>query len=266
MWQAWLVMARRHRRGRVRSGGVRRSGLAGRWLAGQRWRLRWGLMVPAFSLVSVLLIFGAAGLSLTLYRRAAPESSMMDGPIGARIGLTTGLLLLAALTADAGGGLGMMARFRLHAMGVFDAQWALQVQVLTERAVGDGAGRRTGPGAGGDCRSDDGAAGVSGVVDAGECGAAGGAVAGVDDGVWGGGGVAGAGDGAEGGVGRRGAIGGEVTAMNRAQLTDGEWERRCGVTLREKSRLMSASEIERTLVRLAHEIVEKNEGAANVSG
>jgi pyrimidine operon attenuation protein/uracil phosphoribosyltransferase len=34
--------------------------------------------------------------------------------------------------------------------------------------------------------------------------------------------------------------------------------------LREKGRLMSASEIERTLVRLAHEIVERNEGAANV--
>ena len=34
--------------------------------------------------------------------------------------------------------------------------------------------------------------------------------------------------------------------------------------LREKGRLMSASEIERTLVRLAHEIVEKNNGAANL--
>src|ERR1700744_5511570 len=34
--------------------------------------------------------------------------------------------------------------------------------------------------------------------------------------------------------------------------------------LREKGRLMSASEIERTLVRLAHEIVERNNGAANV--
>jgi pyrimidine operon attenuation protein / uracil phosphoribosyltransferase len=32
-------------------------------------------------------------------------------------------------------------------------------------------------------------------------------------------------------------------------------------TLREKGRVMSASEIERTLVRLAHEIVEKNSGA-----
>ncbi len=34
--------------------------------------------------------------------------------------------------------------------------------------------------------------------------------------------------------------------------------------IREKGRLMSASEIERTLVRLAHEIVERNNGAKNV--
>ena len=34
--------------------------------------------------------------------------------------------------------------------------------------------------------------------------------------------------------------------------------------LREKGRLMSSSEIERTLVRLAHEIVERNNGAANI--
>ena len=34
--------------------------------------------------------------------------------------------------------------------------------------------------------------------------------------------------------------------------------------LREKSQLMSASEIERTLVRLVHEIIEKNNGAADL--
>ncbi len=34
--------------------------------------------------------------------------------------------------------------------------------------------------------------------------------------------------------------------------------------LREKGRLMSSSEIERTLVRLAHEIVERNNGASNI--
>jgi pyrimidine operon attenuation protein/uracil phosphoribosyltransferase len=35
--------------------------------------------------------------------------------------------------------------------------------------------------------------------------------------------------------------------------------------LREKARLMSASEIERTLVRLAHEIIEKNNGVENLA-
>jgi pyrimidine operon attenuation protein/uracil phosphoribosyltransferase len=34
--------------------------------------------------------------------------------------------------------------------------------------------------------------------------------------------------------------------------------------LREKAQLMSASEIERTLVRLAHEIIEKNNGAKDI--
>ena len=37
------------------------------------------------------------------------------------------------------------------------------------------------------------------------------------------------------------------------------------VELREKARIMSASEIERTLVRLAHEIVEKNNGSDNLA-
>ncbi len=37
-----------------------------------------------------------------------------------------------------------------------------------------------------------------------------------------------------------------------------------GHQLREKGRLLSASEIERTLVRLAHEIVERNHGATNL--
>src|SRR6202047_2944038 len=35
-------------------------------------------------------------------------------------------------------------------------------------------------------------------------------------------------------------------------------------SLHEKSQLMSASEIERTLVRLAHEIIEKNNGATDL--
>ena len=34
--------------------------------------------------------------------------------------------------------------------------------------------------------------------------------------------------------------------------------------LREKTRIMSASEIERTLIRLAHQIIEKNNGGLNL--
>jgi pyrimidine operon attenuation protein/uracil phosphoribosyltransferase len=36
------------------------------------------------------------------------------------------------------------------------------------------------------------------------------------------------------------------------------------ITIRDKGRLMSASEIDRTLVRLAHQIVEKHEGSGNL--
>jgi pyrimidine operon attenuation protein/uracil phosphoribosyltransferase len=36
------------------------------------------------------------------------------------------------------------------------------------------------------------------------------------------------------------------------------------VQLREKGRILSPSEIERTLVRLAHQVVEKNHGGANL--
>jgi pyrimidine operon attenuation protein/uracil phosphoribosyltransferase len=41
-------------------------------------------------------------------------------------------------------------------------------------------------------------------------------------------------------------------------------EKKASPKLREKGRIMSASEIERTLVRLAHEIIEKNNGADNL--
>jgi pyrimidine operon attenuation protein/uracil phosphoribosyltransferase len=50
------------------------------------------------------------------------------------------------------------------------------------------------------------------------------------------------------------------TASNAAPSTESQSKPR----LREKGRLLSASEIERTLVRLAHEIVERNNGAANL--
>ncbi len=51
-------------------------------------------------------------------------------------------------------------------------------------------------------------------------------------------------------------------AYDSASMTPKTSPRPAG--LREKSQLMSASEIERTLVRLVHEIIEKNNGAADL--
>jgi pyrimidine operon attenuation protein/uracil phosphoribosyltransferase len=52
----------------------------------------------------------------------------------------------------------------------------------------------------------------------------------------------------------------EPTAMKETSTS-----RLATPSLREKSRLMSSSEIERTLVRLAHEIVEKNNGSEGLA-
>ena len=54
----------------------------------------------------------------------------------------------------------------------------------------------------------------------------------------------------------------ETTAQTSGQTAAGDAQNKA--KLREKGRLMSASEIERTLVRLAHEIVEKNDGGRNL--
>ena len=55
-----------------------------------------------------------------------------------------------------------------------------------------------------------------------------------------------------------------VDRMTEPATSVPETPKKATANLRLKGRLMSASEIERTLVRLAHEIVEKNDGAANL--
>src|SRR5579875_3231041 len=55
----------------------------------------------------------------------------------------------------------------------------------------------------------------------------------------------------------------ETTMSEASTSTNSEASNRTP-RLREKGRLMSSSEIERTLVRLAHEIVERNNGASNL--
>ncbi len=56
----------------------------------------------------------------------------------------------------------------------------------------------------------------------------------------------------------------DTSATSPATETTAETTPSRSPRLREKGRLMSASEIERTLVRLAHEIVERNNGSANL--
>lgn len=87
--------------------------------------------VPVLGLPSLLLLSGASFLTVGLYRRREPAAPMTPG-IGARIGLSTGLLLTAALALTVTAAL-LVARFRTHAMGGFDAQWAAQTQDLVER-------------------------------------------------------------------------------------------------------------------------------------
>ena len=87
--------------------------------------------LPGLSLPSLLLLLSASFLTVALYRRRAPASVMTAG-VGARLGLSTGVLLTAGLAVVLSAML-LVARFRTHSMGAFDAQWNAQVHDLFER-------------------------------------------------------------------------------------------------------------------------------------
>jgi hypothetical protein len=74
---------------------------------------------PFVSLLNDLWIITASMITLTLYQRRKPLA-FMDARIGARIGLTTGLLLIVAVIS-ASAIAGVVARFGLHNMARFDA-------------------------------------------------------------------------------------------------------------------------------------------------
>lgn len=100
-----------------------------------------GAVVPGLTGMGVLLTLGGAFVALLLYRRRLPGVAMTSG-IGARIGLTTGLLLMAAMGVVLAG-VGVWARFRTHGMAEFDAQWTSQMGVLlarTREAAASGPG------------------------------------------------------------------------------------------------------------------------------
>ena len=89
------------------------------------------IAVPLLSLPSLVLLLSASFLTVGLYRRRSPASLMTAG-VGARLGLSTGVLLTAGLAVVLSAML-LVARFRTHSMSAFDAQWSAQVHELLER-------------------------------------------------------------------------------------------------------------------------------------
>jgi hypothetical protein len=95
-----------------------------------------GLRVPGVSLISTIWILTASTTTLSLYHRRRPLA-WMDATVGARIGLTTGLALII-LIAFSLALTGVVARFGLHAMAGFDAdfiQMIMQVKATAQQTA-----------------------------------------------------------------------------------------------------------------------------------
>ena len=88
-------------------------------------------LVPYLGLPSLLLLFSASFLTVGLYRRRLPGAVMTAG-VGARLGFSTGVLLMAGMAIALSAVL-LLARYRTHSMGTFDAQWRSQVTELLDR-------------------------------------------------------------------------------------------------------------------------------------
>ena len=89
--------------------------------------------VPALTIASLLWIVGAASIAIGVYRRRQP-SLAMNGSVGARIGLSVGLLMSSFLSV-ALAGVGLVARFGTHSMGAFDAEMTQRMQQQVEKAI-----------------------------------------------------------------------------------------------------------------------------------
>lgn len=83
------------------------------------------LGLPVIGLICVAWVLSASMTTLALYQRRRPVAGM-DAGIGARIGLTTGLLLIAGLGFALAIG-GLIARYGLHSMSQFDTETATRM-------------------------------------------------------------------------------------------------------------------------------------------
>ena len=92
-----------------------------------------GLVAPAASFVNTLLILGGAGIVLALYRGRRPLARI-DGKVGMRVGLLTGLAMVAAMGVSLSV-TGVVERFGLHGMASFDAEVAQQFAAMQVQMV-----------------------------------------------------------------------------------------------------------------------------------
>ena len=89
--------------------------------------------IPVVSPLSTLWIISGSLSTLSLYQWRRPLA-WMDAGVGARIGVTVGLALIAFVTSGLAIA-GLVARFGLHSMGGFDTELASQLRTQMERAA-----------------------------------------------------------------------------------------------------------------------------------
>jgi hypothetical protein len=81
--------------------------------------------LPALSALSWLWTVSGSVIALGLYQRRRPQA-WMDAGVGARIGIVVGLTLVVSI-AVAMAGAGLVARYKLNAMGAFDTELRAQI-------------------------------------------------------------------------------------------------------------------------------------------
>lgn len=94
------------------------------------------------SSVTMLWVFSASLVTMSLYQRAQP-SAWMDVRVGARIGVVVGLCLALALGASTAGW-GLISRYVLHSMAGFDAEMAEMLKHSLQQMPPDKAGTISG--------------------------------------------------------------------------------------------------------------------------
>jgi hypothetical protein len=82
--------------------------------------------IPMLSPLSWLWTVSGSVIALGMYQRRRPQA-WMDAGVGARIGVVVGLILVVSI-AIAMAGAGLIARFKLHAMGPFDMELRAQIE------------------------------------------------------------------------------------------------------------------------------------------